>query len=86
MCYGSEIWILFDTKRIAEKGILDRLLYCENTPYEKIHVRFCKHILVVHTSNVSKNAINLAVSGELGSPPIALYFITNNAKHFFVEC
>ena len=60
LCY--EIWSAFDGNRKAFSNADDISQFLDSLPdIEKVHVKFCKFLLVVN-----KRAVNLAVKGELG--------------------
>ncbi|MES9993748.1 MAG: reverse transcriptase family protein [Candidatus Thiodiazotropha sp.] len=67
LCYGSEIWSVFDSNKRNFRHSDGIAKFLENLDIEKVHTRFCKFIL-----GVNKRAVNLAVKGELGRFPIGI--------------
>ena len=50
---------------------IDNFQYLDKTPFEKVHVNFCKYIL-----GTKKTSANLGVKAELGRQPIEKYIKT----------
>lgn len=71
--YGSEIWTSY--KSCYKGKTLDDLFelsFKSNSEYDKIHTRFCKYVLGVHSKTC-----NFAVFSELGQFPLIISSITS---------
>lgn len=78
LLYGSEIWntVNINSSVITKESytLLNsfKILYCD-----KLHVRFLKYVLGVHSK-----PCNDAVTGELGQHPLYVDSICNTVKYF----
>ena len=63
LLYGSEIWGVFTWRSRTEQCIKESIL-SRSSPYEKLHLRFCKQTLGL--SKKSSNFITLAELGRVG--------------------
>ena len=71
--YGSEIWVPYKT--CYKSKTLDEMFemsFKSNCDFDKIHIKFCKYILGVHSK-----ASNFAVLSELGRLPLLLSTISS---------
>ena len=77
MLYGSEIWGIFDAKKLNK--LKDSYLYkiCNNFVSEKVHMKICKYGL-----EVNRRSTNLAAIGELGRYPLYLEVLLNMIKYW----
>ena len=66
LTYGTEIWGIF-SKFDFEKW--------EQTPIEKVHLRFCKSL------GLNRKASNFAVRGEMGRTPLQIIIIEKILKY-----
>ena len=76
LTYGCEIWSSMSKSVRSAGNILDSLY--QNMHGEKLHTKFCKYILGVHSK-----ASNLACVGEVGRFPIYIDFCNNILKYYF---
>ena len=70
--YCSEIWAPF-----LYKGNINNILSNVNNQIEKLHIRFCKHVI-----GMKKYVSNMACRIELGRYPLAISSITNCYKYY----
>ena len=76
LTYGCEIWSSMSKSVRSAGNILDSLY--QNMHGEKLHTKFCKYILGVHSK-----ASNLACVGEVGRFPIYIDFCNNILNYYF---
>ena len=74
--YGCEVWGAFGHKSSMLVKLVSNLLAKDNSPFEKLHLRSCKHIL-----QVSKHASNMGTRAELGRFPLMFNVICSVVKY-----
>jgi hypothetical protein len=52
-------------RAILRNGIMDHFTFIDRTPFEKVHLMFCKHLL-----GTKKTSSNIGVRAELGRFPV----------------
>ena len=79
LTYNSEIWgsTTLRHEKLLEENT-DRLKEYFQTSFEKLHIKWCKYTLGVH----SKSS-NIAVLSELGRYPITLHIIQSMVKYWY---
>ena len=78
LTYCSEIWGAFLSPNSRGKAIFTKNLYNDNLPLEKLHLRFCKQILEIH----SKGS-NYGCRSELGRFPLSINIYCKLLKYWF---
>jgi hypothetical protein len=63
-------------RAILRNGNMDHLTFIDRTPFEKVHLIFCKHLL-----GTKKTSSNIGVKAELGRFPVENLLIR---KQFYI--
>ena len=79
LLYNSEIWghKMFKFNTLLDDSLQKTNLYLQ-TNYEKMHLKWCKYTLGVHSKST-----NIAVLAELGRYPLTLGIIQNMITYWF---
>ena len=57
LTYSSEIWGVFRIKQNKYHRLIEHLLSCDKSPYEKLHVKMCKHSLLYRDEHQTWDAV-----------------------------
>ena len=63
-------------RAILRNGNIDHFTFIDRTPFEKVHLIFCKHLL-----GTKKTSSNIGVRAELGRFPVENFI---NCKQFYI--
>ena len=63
-------------RAILRNGNMDHFTFIDRTPFEKVHLIFCKHLL-----GTKKTSSNIGVKAELGRFPVENFI---NCKQFYI--
>ena len=77
LTYSSEIWGAFGIKQNKYPRLIEHLLSCDKSPYEKLHLKMCKHSLLL-----PRRASNMGCRAELGRYPIISSILTYIIKYY----
>lgn len=75
--YCSEVWGVHLLGRLASIEMFKKKLFSMISDIEKLHIKFCKRILGVHSKST-----NLAVIAELGRYPMIIQISTQVIKYW----
>ena len=78
LTYCSEVWGAFLSPNNRNAATFKNNLFNDNQPLEKLHIRFCKHVLGIHNKGS-----NYACRTELGRLPLSLSTYCTLLKYWF---
>ena len=78
LTYCSEIWGAFLSPNTRGKATFTKNLFNDSQPLEKLHIRFCKQVLGIH----SKGS-NYGCRSELGRIPLSINIYCTLLKYWF---
>ena len=78
LLYGCEVWGPHLLGRINSFNMFKKNIFQINSAIEKLHLKFCKRVLGVHSKST-----NMAIYAELGRTPLIVQITKLVVKYWF---